>query len=105
MENKIDELNWKILDLLQRNARASLATIGRAVGLTAPAVAERVKKMEDLGLLMGYRALVSHSATGHQLKAIVTLRAFMGKLKPFLALVPLSRKSSIVTGSRGMRIS
>jgi Lrp/AsnC family leucine-responsive transcriptional regulator len=50
-------------------------------------VGERVKKMEDAGILMGYNATVSHSLTGHQLKAIITLRAFMGKLKPFLVLV------------------
>ncbi len=44
--------------------------------------------MEDLGIIEGYKAKVSHAKTGHQLKAIITLRAFMGKLKPFLALVP-----------------
>lgn len=85
---KIDALNWKILNRLQQNARESFANIGRAVGLTAPAVGERVKKMEDAGILLGYNVVVSHSLTGHQLKAIISLRAFMGKLKPFLALVP-----------------
>ncbi|TDS16905.1 Lrp/AsnC family leucine-responsive transcriptional regulator [Maribacter caenipelagi] len=87
MNPKIDELNWKILKQLQDNARESFANIGRNVGLTAPAVAERVKKMEDLGIIQGYKAKVSHALTGHQLKAIITLRAFMGKLKPFLAVV------------------
>jgi len=85
---KIDDLNWKILGCLQENARASFATIGRQVGLTPPAVAERVKKMEDFGILEGYNAMVSHALTGHQLRAIITLKAFMGKLKPFLATVP-----------------
>ena len=87
MNTKIDDLNWKILESLQENARASFAKIGRKIGLTPPAVAERIKKMEDLGVLQGYKAMVSHAKTGHQLKAIITLRAFMGKLKPFLALV------------------
>jgi len=84
----IDDLNWRILSCLQKNARESFASIGRRVGLTPPAVAERVKKMEDLGILEGYQATVSHALTGHQLKAIITLKAFMGKLKPFLTLVP-----------------
>ncbi len=84
----IDDLNWKILECLQANARESFASIGRKIGLTPPAVAERVKKMEDLGIIEGYKAKVSHAKTGHQLKAIITLRAFMGKLKPFLATVP-----------------
>lgn len=87
METPIDALNWKILKCLQANARESFASIGRVVGLTPPAVAERVKKMEDAGILEGYIAKVSHARTGHQLKAIITLRAFMGKLKPFLATV------------------
>lgn len=87
MKTKIDDLNWKILECLQENARESFANIGRKVGLTPPAVAERVKKMEDLEILQGYKAMVSHALTGHQLKAIITLRAFMGKLKPFLAIV------------------
>ncbi len=87
MKVKIDDLNWKILECLQENARASFANIGRQVGLTPPAVAERVKKMEDLEIIEGYKTMVSHALTGHQLKAIITLRAFMGKLKPFLATV------------------
>lgn len=85
---KIDALNWKILNRLQQNARESFANIGRSIGLSAPAVGERVKKMEDAGIVLGYNTAVSHSLTGHQLKAIISLRAFMGKLKPFLALVP-----------------
>jgi|TARA_R110000744_G_scaffold357858_1_gene464773 Lrp/AsnC family leucine-responsive transcriptional regulator len=87
LNTKIDVLNWKILKLLQENARESFANIGRKVGLTPPAVAERVKKMEDLGVISGYKAVVSHSHTGYQLKAIITLRAFMGKLRPFLEIV------------------
>lgn len=81
---KIDKLNWEILDLLQRNARMSNAEIGRKVGLSSPAVAERIKKMEDLGVIKGYGTDVSYTAGGYQLRAIITVRAFMGKLKPFL---------------------
>ena len=87
MKVKIDDLNWRILECLQDNARESFVNIGRKVGLTPPAVAERVKKMEDLEILQGYKTMVSHALTGHQLKAIITLRAFMGKLKPFLVTV------------------
>ncbi len=87
MNNKIDALNWKILSLLQENSRASFTHIGKAVGLTSPAVAERVKKMEDLGIIEGYYTKVSPGAAGKQLKAIIMVRAFMGKLKPFLEKV------------------
>ena len=84
---KIDELNWRILSYLQSNSRESFSSIGRKVGLTSPAVAERVKKMEDTGVLEGYVAKVSHNKVGYQLKAIITLKAFMGKLKAFLEKV------------------
>jgi len=81
---KIDTTNWEILHCLQENARLSNAEIGRKVGLSSPAVAERIKKMEDYGILQGFTAQVSYTKTGYQLKAIVTLRAFVGRLKPFL---------------------
>jgi len=83
----IDSLNWNILNLLQQNARISNAAIGRKVGISSPAVSERIKKMEDAGLILGYKTLVSPFKADYQLKAIITLRAFMGKLKPFLAKV------------------
>jgi Lrp/AsnC family leucine-responsive transcriptional regulator len=84
---QIDELNKKILKCLQTNARLSNAEIGRQVGISSPAVSERIKKMEDLGVIEGYKTVVSPFEIGYQLKAIVTLRAFMGKLKPFLEKV------------------
>ena len=83
----LDKLNWLILESLQKNARQSFSEIGRSVGLTSPAVADRVKKMEDSGVIKGYKAEVSYHKTGHQLKAVITLRAFMGRLKPFLEKV------------------
>ncbi len=80
----MDTTSWNILQLLQINARLSNAEIGRKVGLSSPAVAERIKKMEDFGIIEGYTTKVSYAKTGYQLKAIITLKAFMGRLKPFL---------------------
>lgn len=83
----IDNLNWKILKCLQKNARQSNAEIGRTVGISSPAVSERIKKMEDAGVIQDYNTLVSPFEVGYQLKALITLRAFMGMLKPFLEKV------------------
>ena len=83
----IDLLNWKILKCLQANARQSNAEIGRQVGISSPAVSERIKKMEDGSIIRGYHAHISPIEAGYQLKAIITLRAFMGMLKPFLEKV------------------
>jgi Lrp/AsnC family leucine-responsive transcriptional regulator len=83
----LDALNWKILNCLQENARLSNAEIGRRVGISSPAVSERIKKMEDSGIILGYKTVVSPLDMGYQLKAIITLHAFIGKLKPFLEKV------------------
>jgi len=83
----LDALNWEILHCLQKNARQSNANIGRKVGISSPAVSERIKKMEDMGIISGFKAIVSPFEVGYQLKAIITLRAFMGKLRPFLQKV------------------
>mgnify|MGYP000321346894 CR=1 FL=1 len=83
----IDNLNWKILKCLQLNARMSNAEIGRQVGISSPAVSERIKKMEDAEIIQAYTTVVSPLEAGYQLKAIITLRAFMGMLKPFLEKV------------------
>ncbi|APX99657.1 Lrp/AsnC family leucine-responsive transcriptional regulator [Lacinutrix venerupis] len=83
----IDNLNWKILNCLQKQARQSNAEIGRQVGISSPAVSERIKKMEDAGVIESYNTMVSSIAVGYQFKAIINLRAFMGMLKPFLEKV------------------
>ncbi len=83
----VDELNQQILKCLQENARLSNAEIGRRIGISSPAVAERIRKMEDLGIITGFKAVISPFEMGYQFKAIITLRAFMGKLKPFLEKV------------------
>lgn len=83
----MDALNWKILKCLQLNARQSSAEIGRQVGISSPAVSERIKKLEDAGIIRGYHAHISPIEVGYQLKALITLRAFMGMLKPFLEKV------------------
>ncbi|HZW62343.1 MAG TPA: Lrp/AsnC family transcriptional regulator [Flavobacteriaceae bacterium] len=83
----MDSLNKNIVKYLQQNARMTNAEIGRRVGISSPAVSERIKKMEDAGIIQGYFTMISPFEAGYQLKAIITLRAFMGKLKPFLEKV------------------
>lgn len=83
----LDALNWKILQCLQENARQTNTDIGRKIGISSPAVSERIRKMEDMGVITGYTTKISPVELGYQLKAIITIRAFMGKLKPFLQIV------------------
>ena len=81
---KLDTIHSNILNLLQKNARISNTEIARQVGISSPAVAERIKKMEDLGIISDYLTKVDHNALGYGLRALITVRAFMGRLKPFL---------------------
>ena len=66
VEKLLDAIGLKILAVLQENARMSLSDIGRQVGLSAPAVAERVRKLEQAGIIRGYHARIDPDAIGWQ---------------------------------------
>lgn len=83
----LDTINKQILVALKHNSRLKNTEIAQRVGISSPAVAERIKKMEDAGIINGYTTKVSYYELGFQLRAIITMRAFMGKLKPFLSQV------------------
>jgi Lrp/AsnC family leucine-responsive transcriptional regulator len=84
---KLDSVNWEILALLQTNARRSNTAIARHVGISSPAVAERIRKLEDAGIIEGYHTKIAPFEVGYQIRALITIRAFMGRLKPFLEKV------------------
>jgi Lrp/AsnC family leucine-responsive transcriptional regulator len=69
--NGLDEINRRLLEELQRDGRVAFAELGRRVGLSAPAVAERVGRLERDGVITGYRAVV-----GFPLAAVVRVRPF-----------------------------
>ena len=81
---KLDNIHAKILNTLQSNARISNTQIAASVGISSAAVAERIKKMEDCSVISGYHAKVNPRMLGHGLRALITVRAFMGRLQPFL---------------------
>ena len=69
----IDEIDRKILLELQSDARTSYAELGRRVGLTTPAVIERVRKLEDAGVITGYRAEIDTAKIGLPITAFVRM--------------------------------
>ncbi len=69
----IDEIDWKILKELQINARVTFAELGRRVGLTTPAVIERVRKMEDAQIITGYRAELDTTKVGLPITAFIRM--------------------------------
>jgi Lrp/AsnC family leucine-responsive transcriptional regulator len=73
MTSLLDDTDRKILELLQRDARLTNAAIGEAVGLSAPSVFERVRKLEQKGVIEGYTVKVNPAAVGRPLTAFIRL--------------------------------
>jgi Lrp/AsnC family leucine-responsive transcriptional regulator len=69
----IDDIDRHILGEVQQDARISYAELGRRVGLTTPAVIERVRKLEDGGIITGYRAEIDTSKVGVPITAFVRM--------------------------------
>ena len=61
---ELDDIDLRILGLLQEDCRTSLVRIGEQVGLSAPAVLERIKKLEAAGIVTGYRAILDARRLG-----------------------------------------
>lgn len=75
VEKLMDGVGWQILAELQADARISYSELGRRVGLSSPAVAERVHRMEEAGIITGYRACVDPAAVGLPIMAVIRLTA------------------------------
>ena len=69
----IDAIDWKILKELQINARITFAELGRRVGLTTPAVIERIRKMEDARIITGYRVEIDTAKVGLPITAFIRM--------------------------------
>jgi Lrp/AsnC family leucine-responsive transcriptional regulator len=72
-EKLLDQIGLKILAILQADARTPLSRIGKMAGLSAPAVAERIRKLEDAGIIQGYHARISPEAVGRPVSAFINL--------------------------------
>ncbi len=82
-----DATDWRILDALQAHGRASYAELARAVSMSPSAVTERVRRLEEAGVITGYTAVVDHERLGLPILAFVRLRYPTGNYKPFHDLV------------------
>ncbi len=72
-ENLLDDIGWQILRALQKNARLTFRDLGRQIGLSAPAVTERVRRMEDAGIIRGYRLEVDFAKIGLPVTAFIRI--------------------------------
>ena len=69
-----DTVDERLLAELQDDARLSIAELGRRVGLSSPAVADRLERLEEAGVIRGYRAEVDPGALGYQLAVVLRIR-------------------------------
>ncbi|MEU3462645.1 Lrp/AsnC family transcriptional regulator [Streptomyces sp. NPDC006733] len=97
----LDATDWRILEVLQRDGRASYAELARAVAMSPSAVTERVRRLEEAGVITGYSAVIDHDRIGLPILALVRLRYPTGNYKPFhdlLASTPEILEAHHVTG-------
>jgi Lrp/AsnC family transcriptional regulator, leucine-responsive regulatory protein len=78
---ELDSISWKILETLQRNARLSFAELGRKVGLSTPAAAERVHRLEEAGVITGYHAALDLAKLGVPIRVLVHLTIHGGDVQ------------------------
>jgi Lrp/AsnC family transcriptional regulator, leucine-responsive regulatory protein len=87
IEKLLDDVGTNILYELQENARISFSELGRRVGLTSPAVAERVRRMEEAGIITGYHAHINPEKLGRTITAYIRVDALDGNAAPLRRLV------------------
>lgn len=101
LERILDVVGRKLLQAVQENARLSFSELGRRVGLSAPAVAERLRKLEELEIITGYHAEVNPAALGYGVMAYIRLTTSTDKYPRVLEMaqrLPEIRECHHVTG-------
>ena len=103
----MDNIDRKILTILQRNARTPLKVIAEQVFLSSPAVSARIERLETAGYITGYQAQLSGMAMGYQIKAFINLEVEPSQkpeFYPYIESVPNVMECNCVTGDYSMLI-
>jgi Lrp/AsnC family transcriptional regulator, leucine-responsive regulatory protein len=98
----LDETSWQILTILQEDARIPFKELGQRVGLSSPAVTERVRRLEEAGIITRYRAELNLEKLGLTIAAFITIRAFghrCDEIRSLLQESPEVESCYRVTGS------
>ena len=101
----LDDIGRQILSILQEDGRISFNELGRRVGLSSPAVAERVRRMEEAGIILGYRAVVNQSRVGYPIMAFIRLSipvAHLAQADELAKAIPEVLECHHLTGSDGV---
>ena len=101
----MDKIDRKLLSLLQQNARYSLKQLAEKVYLSSPAVAARIEKMEEEGIIVGYHADINPEKMGYHITAFINLEMApqqKASFLPYIAGVPNVLECSTVSGNYSM---
>jgi Lrp/AsnC family leucine-responsive transcriptional regulator len=98
---RLDDVDYLLIEELQSDGRLSLAELGRRVGLTPPAVADRLRRLEEQGAITGYTARVDPRALGYTLTAVLRIRPaprMIGKVADLARATPEVVECLRITG-------
>lgn len=101
----MDQIDAKLIMLLQQNARVSLKELAKEVFLTTPAVSARIEKLEKEGIITGYSAKINPLKLGYHITAFVNLELQPTQKKefyPFIEKIPNVIECNCVTGTYSM---
>ena len=107
MEHKLDNIDKKIIEILQINARTPVKEIAKEVFLSSPAVSARIDHLEKSGVITGYHAQLNPEFLGYHIKAFINLEVEPFQKKefyPFIQDVPNVIECNCVTGEYSMLI-
>lgn len=77
----VDAVDKKIVEILKANSKASFAEISKKIFLSPSSVRERIKKLEDVGVIKGYNLTVDQALMGNTIEVFILLKVFTGKLQ------------------------
>lgn len=107
MEHKLDNIDKKIIEILQTNARTPVKEIAKEVFLSSPAVSARIDHLEKSGVITGYHAQLNPEFLGYHIKAFINLEVEPFQKKefyPFIQDIPNVIECNCVTGEYSMLI-
>lgn len=97
----VDEIDHKIIDILKINSRATFVDIGKVIGLSPSSVRERIQKLEDSEVILGYGLKLNPKKLGFGLEVFILFKLYSGKLKLFVEQLdqfPEIKESYRITG-------
>ena len=84
VEKGLDPTDLSMIEILQQDGRISVSELGRRIGLSQPAASERLKRLEERGIIAGYRAIIDPASVGLSMMAVIRLRTSHEHIRPCL---------------------